>query len=231
MTKRVTLEPAFILHRRPYSNTSLILELLTPNHGRVCALARSARGLKSRYKGKLGLFSPLLISWSGCSDLKFLGNVEANGMPYLLEREALLCGFYLNELLIRLLHHNDPYLLLFHHYQNTLKKLVNGRLEATLRCFEKQLLGELGYGLPLSCEVEMKLPFKPDEFYQYLPDRGFLLCEKSEEKDVFSGKSLLALQEESFSDESSLKEIKYLMRLTLKRLLGKKSLKTRELLF
>ncbi|WP_040933689.1 DNA repair protein RecO [Coxiella burnetii] len=231
MTKRVALEPAFILHRRPYSNTSLILELLTPNHGRVCALARSARGLKSRYKGKLELFSPLLISWSGRSDLKFLGDVEANGMPYLLEGEALLCGFYLNELLIRLLHHDDPYLRLFHHYQNTLEKLVNGRLEATLRCFEKQLLDELGYGLPLSCDVEMKLPFKPDQFYQYLPDRGFLLCEKSEERDVFSGKSLLALQEESFSDESSLKEIKYLMRLTLNRLLGKKLLKTRELLF
>lgn len=223
MTHRVVLEPAFILHRRPYSNTSLILELLTLNHGRVAALARSARGLKSRYKGKLQLFSPLLVSWGGRSDLKFLADVELKGMPYLLEGESLLCGFYLNELLMRLLHHDDPYHHLFHHYQNALNQLIDGHLETVLRCFEKQLLNELGYGLPLQL-------LEADQFYQYFPDRGFSPCEKSTEQNIFSGKSLLALREEKFLDDESLKEIKRLMRLALSRLLGKKPLKTRELL-
>ena len=229
--ERVVLETAFILHRRPYSNTSLILELLTLNYGRVSVLARSARGLKSRYKSKLELFSPFLISWSGRSSLKFLGHAELDGMPYLLEDEALLCGFYLNELLMRLLQPNDPYLRLFYFYRDALKQLVNGQLEQPLRCFEKRLLDELGYGLPLSYDVEMHLPLKPDQFYQYLPDLGFFSCEKNGEKNVFSGKSLLALQEESFPDASSLREIKQLTRLTLNLLLGKKPLKSRELLF
>ena len=229
--EHVFLEMAFILHRRPYSNTSLILELLTLNYGRVSALARSARGLKSRYKGKLELFSPFLISWSGRSNLKFLGHAELNGMPYLLKGEALLCGFYLNELLMRLLHPNDPYIQLFYLYRSTLKQLVNGQLEQSLRCFEKRLLDELGYGLPLLYDVEMNLPLKSNQFYQYFPDLGFFSCKKNGENNVFSGKSLLALQEESFPDESSLKEIKRLMRLTLSPLLGKKPLKSRELLF
>ncbi|AKQ33305.1 DNA repair protein RecO [Candidatus Coxiella mudrowiae] len=230
MIHRIVLEPAFILHRRPYSNTSLILELLTLNYGRISALARSARGLKSRYKGKLELFFPLLVSWSGRRDLKFLGDSELNGMPYLLEGESLLCGFYLNELVLRLLHPDDPDYYLFPHYQNALDQLSKGHIEASLRSFEKRLLEELGYGLPLGYDVKRNAPFEEDQFYQYIPERGFLLCEKSGELNVFSGKSLLALREEVFSNVELLKEIKRLMRLALGRLLGKIPLKTRELL-
>ena len=230
MIHRVVLEPAFILHRRPYCDTSLILELLTPNCGRISALARSARGLKSRYKGRLELFFPFLVSWTGRGDLKFLGNVELNGMPYPLEGESLLCGFYLNELVLRLLHPDDPDYYLFHHYQNALNQLSKGHIEASLRSFEKRLLEELGYGLPLEYNIERNASFEEDQFYQYIPERGFLLCKKSGELNVFSGKSLLALREEVFSNAELLKEIKRLMRLALGRLLGKTPLKTRELL-
>ena len=230
MTQHVVLEPAFILHRRPYSNTSLIIELLTLNYGRVSALARSARGLESRYKGRLELFFPLLVSWAGRNDLKYLGDIELNGMPYLLEGESLLCGFYLNELLMRLLYHDDPCYHLFRFYREALNQLMNGHLEIILRRFEKRLLEELGYGLPLQCEAKTNIPIKADQFYQYHPDEGFLLCEKNEKKGTFYGKSLLALREERFSDDESLKDIKRLMRITLGRLLGKKPLKSRELL-
>lgn len=230
MMQRVILEPAFILHRRPYSNTSLIIELLSLNYGRVSILARSARGLKSRYKGRLDLFFPLLVSWAGRNDLKYLGDVELNGMPCFLEGKSLLCGFYLNELLMRLLHHDDPYHHLFRSYQEALDQLINGHLETILRCFEKRLLEELGYGLPLQCEVKTNIPIKADQFYQYHPEQGFFLCGKGEEKDIFYGKSLLALREEKFFDDESLKDIKRLMRITLGRLLGKKPLKSRELL-
>ncbi|QTS83650.1 DNA repair protein RecO [Coxiella endosymbiont of Amblyomma nuttalli] len=230
MAERVSLEPAFILHRRPYSNTSLIIELLTLNYGRVSALARSARGLKSRYKGKLELFFPLVVSWVSRSDLKYLGDVELSGMPYPLEGEPLLCGFYLNELLMRLLYHGDPYDRLFYAYQEALGQLVNGNLEKNLRFFEKRLLDELGYGLPLQYEIKNNIPIEADQFYQYDPDQGFLPCEVGNRKNVFCGKSLLALREGKFFDYKSLKDIKRLMRVTLGRLLGKKPLKSRELL-
>ena len=228
--QRVFLEPAFVLHRRPYGDTSLIIELLTLSYGRVSTLARSARGLKSRYRGGLDLFFPLLVSWAGQNDLKYLGDVELNGIPYPLEGESLLCGFYLNELLMRLLYHDDPCYHLFCSYQEALDQLINGHLEIILRRFEKRLLEELGYGLPLQCEIKTNIPIKADQFYQYRPEQGFLLCEKSEEKDIFYGKSLLALREEKFSDDESLKDIKRLMRITLGQLLGKKPLKSRELL-
>ena len=230
MTRRVVLEPAFILHRRPYGNTSLLIEFLTLNYGRVSALARSARGLKSHYKGRLELFFPFLISWSGRTDLKFLVEAELSGMPYLLEGESLLCGFYLNELILRLLHPDDSDNYLFHYYKNALDQLSKGYIEASLRSFEKQLLEQLGYGLPLECDIKRNAPLEKDQFYQYIPERGFLLCKKSGELNVFSGKSLLALREEIFFNVELLKEIKRLMRLALGRLLGKNILKTWELL-
>jgi DNA repair protein RecO (recombination protein O) len=230
MANRIILEPAFVLHRRPYSNTSLILELFTANHGRISALARSARGLKSRYKGKLELFSPMLVSWSGQRELKILGEVEFNRMPYLLDGEALICGFYLNELLLRLLHRDDPYRQLFSYYETALAQLNQAiNLSITLRRFEKKLLDELGYGLPLHRDVETGLPIESDQSYGYLPERGFS-CLLTAEAMTFSGKSLLAFRDENFIDELSLREAKHLVQIVLGRLLGAKPLKSRELL-
>ncbi len=226
----VLLEPAFVLHRRPFSNTSLIVELFTLNHGRVSALAKSARGLKSRYKGGLELFFPLVVSWTGQRELKLLGPVELSGIPYLLDGKALLCGFYLNELLMRLLHKEDPYPNLFRAYQDALNRLVeNHSHEMVLRIFEKHLLNELGYGLPLQHDMESKLPIEANHYYQYLPDRGFLRCEDNSEPLLFIGESLLALRDENFSHETSLNDVKRLMRLAINRLLGSKPLKSREL--
>ncbi|AJC50253.1 DNA repair protein RecO [Coxiella endosymbiont of Amblyomma americanum] len=227
---RVVLESAFILHRRPYGNTSLILECLTLNYGRVSIFARSARGLKSRYKGKLELFSPFLISWSGRASLKSLGKVELNEMPVSLEGKALLCGFYLNELVLRLLPPNDPDSCLFYYYKNSLETLSKGHIEISLRSFEKRLLERLGYGLPLEYDIK-RTSLKKDKFYQYIPEQGFASCNKENGKvNTFSGKSLLALREEVFSNAHLIKEMKHLMRLVLRNLLGSNPLKTQELL-
>lgn len=231
MANRILTEPAFILHRRPYSNSSLILELFTANHGRVSVLAKSARGPKSRYKGKLELFSPLLVSWVGQRELKNLGEVDFCSMPYLLSGEALLCGFYLNELLLHLLHRDDPYRQLFSYYQETLAQLVQASgIQQTLRRFEKHLLNELGYGLPLHQDIETGLPIAAEKFYRYTPDRGFS-SEMTQETGLFSGKSLLAFREDRLVDEIALREAKRLVQLALGRLLGNKPLKSRELLF
>src|SRR5262245_46536737 len=120
---RITLQPAFILHARPYRDTSLLVDLLTLNHGRVHAVARSARGMRSRYKGLLQPFVPFLTSWTGKTDLVSLGCIESNGPPYFLEGRSLLSGFYLNELLIRLLHRYDPHPELYKTYQLALTRL------------------------------------------------------------------------------------------------------------
>ena len=228
---RVTLEPAFILHRRPYSNTSLIVELLTLNYGRVSVLARSARGLKSRYQGKLELFFPMLVNWTGRYELKSLGSVDFYGMPLHLNGDGLLCGFYLNELLMRLLHRDDPHSKLFTAYQYAVTCLVKpNQLQQVLRIFEKTLLHELGYGLPLQCELGSDEPLQADQFYQYIPDRGFLRCQKNDAQlRVFSGRSLLALYHEHFAHECELLEIKRLMRLVLSQHLGAKPLFSRAL--
>jgi DNA repair protein RecO (recombination protein O) len=229
MVNRVVLEPAFVLHRRPYSNTSYILELFTANHGRMAALARSARGLKSRYKGKLELFSPMWVSWSGQRELKVLGDIELNQMPYLLSGEALWCGFYLNELLLRLLHREDAYQRLFAHYQDTLASLQSCHcLQRVLRRFEKNLLDELGYGLPWHQTVETSEPLEADKTYIYLPDRGFS-SQFIESTVTFSGKNLLAFRDDDFSEEAVLRDAKRLMQLALGHLLGSKPLKSREL--
>jgi len=232
VTQRITLEPIFILHTRPYSNTSLIAECLTMRHGRIVAIARSARGMKSRYRGMLQAFSPLLASWSGMRELKTLGNVERNGPVYQLEGQALICGFYLNELLIRLLQRDDPCVNIYDLYQTTLNSLEKALdFRSALRCFEKNLLRELGYGLPLRRDAQTGEPIDPELHYQYLPERGFLQChEPTEDVMIFPGRSLLALHEEQLEYADALRDAKRLLRIALSQHLGGKPIKSRELL-
>ncbi len=230
--QRVILEPAFVLHSRPYSNTSLVVELLTRRHGRIAALARSARGLKSRYKGKLQAFSPMLISWSGRYELVNLGQVELSSKPYLLEGKHLLSAFYLNELLLRLLQKNDAHIELFDRYEKTLHQLEQGAcLQTVLRLFEKNLLIELGYALPLHYEAQTREPINADAHYQFIPERGFLYVQQETvDSTIFSGRSLLALQQEALDSEDILKDVKRLMRTVLNLYLGAKPIKCRELM-
>lgn len=221
-----------MLHSRPYSNTSLIVECITMRYGRVAMLARSARGLKSRYQGKLQCFAPILASWSGNRELKNLGNVELCGASYHLNSKILMCGFYLNELLMRLLHREDPCPNVFTLYQMTLNALEKGdKLQVTLRCFEKRLLQALGYGLSLTHEAEDGSSINAEDYYQYLPEYGFVKA-VADEKNVciFSGDSLIHIESEKFINDRYIKDAKRLMRLVLSRHIGSKPLKSRELI-
>ncbi len=231
MTNRVDLEPAFVLHSRAYRNSSLIVELFTMRYGRIGVVARSARGPRSRYQGKLQLFSPLLVSWSGRSDLKNMGNVEFSGLFYELNGTALLCGFYLNELLMRLLRHEDPYPKIYEYYQATLNVLEQGAvIEPQLRYFEKWVLSELGYGIPLTHDVTRGSEICATCFYRYVPERGFVQCTDEKGPMVFSGSVLQAFHNETLSDAADLLLIKRLMRLVLTRYLGAKPVYSREIL-
>lgn len=228
---RIELTPVYVLHTRPFRNTSLIVELFSEQYGRVAAVARSARGPKSRYRGQLQLFTPILASWYGRHELKSLREIELGGMPIELNQKPLFCGFYFNEILMRLLAKEDPHPRLFQTYQQCLQNLSAGLdLPSVLRIFEKTLLNELGYALPLTAESTTDAPIQPDCFYAFSPQHGFSRSEiNTHNSGHFSGKTLLAMHAEDFSAQETAAAAKRLMRIALKHLLGEQVLRSREL--
>ncbi len=196
----VHAEPAFVLHRRPYRNTSLLLDLFTLNHGKVSCIARGARSLKNRQHGLLQPFSPLLASWVGHSSLVTLSGVEAASMPYQLQGSALFSGFYLNELLLKLCEAHDPHPNLYHCYQASLAVLGSGEaISPYLRHFEKQLLQEAGYGFALNTEYGSGVAIHPEHRYQFYPEFGFT---RSSDHKAYQGEHLLAMAEDDYFDPS-----------------------------
>lgn len=225
----VELTKAFVLHTRPFRNTSLIVELFTKSHGRIAVVARSARGPKSRYQGQLQLFTPMLVSWFGQHELKTLTAAELNGMPLQLNQNPLFCGFYLNELLMRLLHKEDPHSRLFDLYHDTLCRLENNEaIPLVLRFFEKKLLDDLGYGLPLTWVAKSNAPIRDDQYYQFVPQQGFYLCEENAANQaIFLGAELRAIAEDKLQEMNVLNAAKRLMRMALASVLGEKPLNSR----
>jgi len=185
--------------------------------------------MKSRYKNRLRPFSLLLVNWTGARELKNLGNVELNGLPYRLQGDAIACGFYADELLIKLLHKEYAMPVLFEQYKKLLNALSSQKKQAAqLRYFEKILLKELGYALNLKHEVENEMPLEPICYYQYIPQKGFRK-DSGENNFAFLGEHLLSLREENLESEGGLKAAKRLMRMALKDLLGEREIKSREL--
>src|SRR4029078_2170036 len=148
-------EPAFVLHSYPFRETSLIIEAFSRNWGRVALVARGARRPRSALRGVLLSFEPLLLSWGGKAELRTLHKAEWQGGLPQLKGRGLLCGFYLNELMVKLLAREDPHEQLFETYDGTLRALAaGGDHAAILRRFEKRFLQELGYALTLDRDPE-----------------------------------------------------------------------------
>lgn len=233
MSAIVYLQSAFILHARPFRNTSLLLDLFTKDQGRIGAVARGVRGPRSKTQGITQPFIPLLISWSGRSELVTLRDVELEGDFSQLTSSAVLSGFYLNELLLRLLHKHDPHPELFAAYKQTLINLNQGPIELSLRLFEQQLLNELGYGLVLDEEAHSGAPIEADAHYHYQTELGFvrvaLEYSTVPHSAIFCGQSLLAFQAGLLTEPTVLRDAKRLMRMALAPLLGPQPLKCREL--
>lgn len=235
---RFELERAYILHTRPYRETSLLLELFTYQHGRLSVIAKGVKRSKVRVRGLLQPFVPLLVSCSGRGDLLTLRDFDSGGNINFLKGRSLISAFYLNELLIRLLHRWDPYQTLFLNYEQTLVQLGNVENEQKiLRLFEKSLLKTLGYELQLLKEAQTGHGICADDFYTYDPQRGPILVESTQghtefeqKKYLFKGKSLLALAEEKLDDLQVLSDLKRLMRQVLSVYLDHKPLETRKLL-
>jgi DNA repair protein RecO (recombination protein O) len=230
LTVRVEREPAFVLHTRDYRETSLIVEVFTRHYGRLGLIAKGAKRPKSGQRGVLRPFQPLLVSWMGKGELATLTGTEAAGASLGLTGQSMFCGFYVNELLMRLLHRHDAHENLFDVYGSTLRELKDDPGgERTLRLFEKHLLRELGYALILDREAGSSRPISPDCIYRYDPERGPVPAGEGRDGVQVRGATLLALDEGTLADPDDLRELKHLMRSVLAVHLGGKPLHSRRL--
>jgi DNA repair protein RecO (recombination protein O) len=230
--KRIELAPAYVLHRRPYRETSFLLEIFTLQHGRVALVAKGVRKARSSLQGLLQPFTPLLVSWSGKGELLTMTHAEANGTAAQLRGDCLFAGFYLNELIMNLLQKWDAHPALYARYENTLAALQSESLEeTTLRSFEIGLLDELGYGLFPKDDKTLYQTFSADKFYRYTFEQGLVesALEAAASVYVFAGKNLLAIAKEEWEEVGVLRDAKRLMRLLLAPLLGARPLYSRKL--
>ncbi len=225
------LQSAYVLHGRPYRDTSALVEIFSHQHGRLGLVARGVRTGKSKLSGILQPFTPLLISWYGRGELLTLKQAEAAGLPFQLQGSSLMSGFYLNELIMRLLQRADPHPQLFESYCEALAAIAENETRGDeLRNFEKSLLHELGYGLVLDHDVQTGKAIDADQDYLYRLDSGPRLHNgKSRDGLILKGRTLQAIDQGAYPDEQSRHEAKRLMRAALGLHLGDRPLRTREL--
>ena len=226
-------QPVYVLHTNPFKETSLIVELFTRDFGRVSAVAKGARRPRSAMRGMLQSFQPLLGAWSGKLELKTLHSLEWYAGLLMLQGEALMCGFYLNELLLRLLPREDAHEALFDEYTQTLKLLSLAPDDSAniLRRFELLLLQSLGYAVPLTHNIRDEAVTAEAQYY-YLPEVGPVSSKHDYQENgvQLSGKTLLDMAQDDYADLQTQQQSKQLMRLLLAHYLGDKPLHTRQLL-
>lgn len=228
---RVDQEQVFVLHRRDYRETSLLLELFSRHHGRIGAVMKGAKRKSGADAAALAPFQGLTASWSGRGELVTLTQVDPVGRLRSLSGERLMCGFYMNELLLRLLHRDDPHEDIYDRYRESLDALETGAVQLVLRRFEKALLDGLGYGLVLDHDVTDGSPLDPARLYEYIPDRGPRPMGHEGAGHVqVHGRSLLALAGTDELDQAALTEIKVLMRTLIDHHLDGRPLHSRNLM-
>ena len=226
---KVDAQPAYVLHSYPFRETSLIVEVFSRDYGRVALLARGARRPRSAIRGLLMAFQPLELGWAGKGEVQTLMKAEWQGGQPLLGGKALFCAYYLNELLMHLLPREDAHEHLFSVYADTLRRFAERLHESDLRRFERALLQELGYGLTLAHDARGAL-IDPDGDYAYEIERGPVrLARPGNSALSVSGKTLVDLANEDFSDPRSLQESKQLMRALIAHYTGGKELESRKI--
>ncbi|MDF2178346.1 DNA repair protein RecO [Aliiglaciecola sp. CAU 1673] len=219
---------AFVLHRRPYRETSFLVDIFSAEQGRQSLVAKGVRSAKSANRSLLQPFQPIELCLVGKHELKTLRSVESAGQHFQLQGNALFCGLYLNELLQRLLPSELPFPALFHAYQQCLQQLCAGEaIEPILREYELLLLSQLGYELDFVNEAESGAPIEPLQRYRFEHEMGFVRVLHNAPV-CFEGDQLLAIGRADWHPQS-LKAAKLLTRLALRPLLGDKPLKSREL--
>ncbi|GGE72193.1 DNA repair protein RecO [Massilia psychrophila] len=232
---RINGQPSFVLHSYPYKETSLIVDMFTREFGRIGLVAKGAKRPHSQLRGVLQTFQPLASSWSGRAELRTLIDAEWVGGMLPLERTALLCGFYLNELLVKLIARDDPHPLLFDQYVATLNQLAhNEPAQIVLRKFEKALLKETGVAADLGrCAGSGGSagdPVEPGVEYVVDPERGPRVARGSDTWPAVDGQTLLDMERGDYADPLTQLQSKQLMRFLLAHQLGGVPLNTRQIL-
>ncbi len=228
---RITAQPGFVLHSYPHRETSLILDVFTRDYGRIALVAKGAKRPTSKLRGVLQTFQPLSLSWSGKSELRTLTVAEWVGGMLPLEKSALLCGFYLNELLVKLLARDDPHATLFDHYVATLNQLAHQEpAPIVLRQFERALLKETGVAGNFTLCTETRQMVLAECMYVIDPERGPRIARIADSWPAVSGKTLLDMESEDYSDVVTQAQSKVLMRFLLAYHLGGARLNTRQIL-
>lgn len=224
---QIDQQAAYVLHSRPYRDTSLIVDFFTLEHGKVPAVVKGARRPNSKLRASVQSFVPIQIAWRGRNDLKTLTQAEPVAAMMFLKGDALMCGLYVNELLSRTLQPFDSHPQLYVYYQYVLNELLSGDdIQGALRTFEHRLLGELGY-LP---DLDNK---SSDSIYLLNPGQGFVTLQgapaEKQKAFCFYGWQLEAIASDNYSDTQVKRASKRLMRLLIDHLLGYKPLRSREL--
>ena len=231
MKRRADHEAAYVLHTYPYKETSLIVEAFARRFGRVALLARGARRPRSALRGMLLSFHPLRLSWSASAELGNLVGAEWSGGLQPMAGRALMCGFYLNELILRLLPREDAHESLYDAYAHALQRLAGQAAPAAvLRSFEKRLLGELGYA-PLLDQDAASRPIDPQRTYVYEPERGPVPANGAPAGElVVSGRTLLDLAADQYDRPETREQARALMRALIGQRLHGQELHTRAVL-
>ena len=237
MATLIELQPAFLLHARPFRDNSFILDFFAPDLGRVSAIARGGRGAKSKNKSLLQPFIPLHISLSGKHDLKTLRTVELRQSAPVLKGERLFSAMYMNEIIVRLFHGHEADPGFFRCYEQALFSLgSSAEPEAVLREFELALLDALGYGVDFSAEGHTHLPLSAEAWYCFEPERGLVkvqlrdaVAEPAAEQQAYAGQCLLAIHERDFTDSETRRTAKLILRQILNSHLGPTPVRSRSL--
>lgn len=245
MATSSTHSPGFVLHSYPYRETSVIVEAFTRAQGRMVFVAKGAKRPNGTMRGLLNPFQGLTLAWFGKGDMKTIKGVEHARIFAQLRGEALMSAFYLNEIVLKLTHREDPHEALFDAYEQAIADLSltglgdSRRIEVILRSFELTLLQELGYALPIREEADTRAPIRPGSHYLYRHERGVIALDHANGHGTgwhasdalqLHGKTLLDLLARDFSDPVTLQQAKQLMRAAINALLGEKSLHTRQLI-
>ena len=229
--RRFEDQPGFVLHTYPYSESSVIVETFTRAHGRVPLLAKGAKRPGSTLRGALLQFQRVGFSWSGKGDLRNLVRAEWLGGIPALNSKALLCGFYLNELILKLLERDDPHERLFDQYASALTSLAQGAREArVLRIFEIELLREIGYAVNLGVDAGNGEAIDPSARYAYEVESGLrrMASGESAEREL-TGAAALAIENGDFSNPQVANQAKHLMRSLIDHHLNGRRIATRQI--
>lgn len=218
---RLEQQPAYVLHLRPYRETSMLLECLTREHGRLGVVARGVRRERSRLsRAQLEPLQLLSLDLLMRGELATLLGAESSGVPLRLTGDAGLAGLYINELVVRLTGRQDPHPALFDAYAQTLPRLAEpDALAWTLRRFERDLLEAIGYGLQLENEADDSEPLAPDASYRYRVEQGPVKCAAGTTR-ALHGRDLLALAHDRRPDAEGLAGLRVMMREVIRFHLG-----------